>query len=266
MSTLVETLARELEKPRELSSRVVNYIGGTYTLENEAIGSFLVEQLPKLEDYEVDLILSPLFTPKLADQAIVAQLLGAGSVPRDQWPALVQQLAVRPTVGHLVVPGGQTSAVPLREVTIERYVHRLRLDGTISQTLLKLIEQNPDIADQPTFKAVARRPVWEKPARADILIRCLAGGRCSVADTLELLDLVESYKPEDLPALLAWIPRRQEALREQINVASGGKPFFSTNIQELHGGGRDQRPHDDGRTSAKENELAFLYRLQQLLA
>jgi len=33
----------------------------------------------------------------------------------------------------------------------------------------------------------------------------------------------------------------------------------------MHGGGRDQRAQDNSVSSAKENELAFLLRLQQLL-
>jgi len=63
---LIETLAAELERPRELSARVINYIGGTYGVDHDAVGRFLVDELPKLEDYELDLILSPVFTPKLA--------------------------------------------------------------------------------------------------------------------------------------------------------------------------------------------------------
>ena len=102
MSRLLETLAAELERPRELSARVVNYIGGTYGIDHDAIGPFLVDELPRLEDYELDLILSPVFTPKLVDQAVFAELLGSESVPREQWPALIQQLAARPTCAQLV--------------------------------------------------------------------------------------------------------------------------------------------------------------------
>src|SRR5207249_12263890 len=76
VSNLLEALARELERPRELSPRVLNYIEGNYSVEHDAVGAFLTEELPKLEDYEIDLILSPVFTPKLADQAVFAELLG----------------------------------------------------------------------------------------------------------------------------------------------------------------------------------------------
>src|SRR5262249_30402957 len=125
VSQLLETLAAELERPRELSSRVVNYISGHYGIDYDAVGAFLVEELPKLEEDEVDLILSPAFTPKLSDQAVVAEILGRDSFPVEQWPALVQQLVARPTVAQLVTPDSRQHRVNLGEVTVERYVHRL---------------------------------------------------------------------------------------------------------------------------------------------
>jgi len=270
VSSLIETLAAELERPRELSARVINYIGGTYGVDHDAVGRFLVDELPKLEDYELDLILSPVFTPKLAHQAVFADLLGGDSVPREQWPALIQQLAARPTRAQLITDDGRAHSIPLREVTLERYVHRLRLDATIPESLFKLLDRTPPIGDRPMLKAVARRAVWENDARRNILARYLAAstdrGSYRLADALDLLSLVESHKPASVDDLVAWIPRRQEALQEQINVGSGPKPFFSGHAEELHGGERDQRQQADVRVSAKENELVFLNRLQEVLS
>ena len=256
---LIETLAAELERPRELSARVLNYIGGTYGIDEEAIGAFLVEKLPTLEDDEIDLVLSPAFTPKLADQAVFAELLGRDSVPREQWPALIRQLVARPTRAQLVTADSRTHAVPLSDVTVERYVHRLRLDATIPESLFKLV-------DRPLLKAVARRAIWENEGRRSILERYLtavpAENNYRIPDAVELLNWVESYKPADVADLCERIPRRKEALRREIETASGPKPFFSANVAEMHGGGRDQRGHDDARTSVKESEFAFLDRLQ----
>src|SRR5262245_21435913 len=97
--------------------QVANYLMGNYEVEREAIGEFLDQKLPSLEDYEHDLFLSPLFTPKLTDQAIFAELLGRESIPRDQWPVLIAELVARPTQGHLVTIDRQTHTIALREVT-----------------------------------------------------------------------------------------------------------------------------------------------------
>jgi len=269
VSNLIETLAAELERPRELSPRVLNYIGGIYGIDHDAIGAFLVNELSKLEDDEIDLILSPVFTPKLADQAVFAGLLGGESIPRERLPELVQQLVARPIQAQLLTLDGHTHLVTLREVTVERYVQRLRLEGAIPESLLELIQRVSNAEDRPMLRAVARRAVWENEQTQPILVRYLtnvsARGGYSLADTLGLLELVEGRKPAGVTDLLARIPGWKEALRQQIEVGSGGRPFFHEDIRAMHGGGRDQR-QDDVRLSVKERELDFLVRLEQILA
>jgi len=225
--------------------------------------------LPGLEDYEIDLILSPVFTPKLADQAVFADLLGGHSVPREEWPGLIQQLVERPICAQLVTLDGKAHSVNLREVTVERYVHRLRFEATIPESLFRLVDQTLPAADRPLLKAIARRTVFDNAGPREILERYLAAasgrGSYTLADALELLNLMENRKPASLDGLLADIPRWQEALRQQIDVNAGPKPFFSQDVERMHGGARDQRGQDDVRVSAKENELAFIGRLQQVL-
>lgn len=270
MRQLLETIANELERPRELSAQVVNYFVGTYSLNRDAIGAFLVNELPRLEDYEIDLALSPMFTPTLPDQAVFADLLGQEAVPTAQWPALIQQLVARPTRGQLVTEDGQKHAMPLRDVSIERYVHRLRLDATIPGPLFKLLEHFEPASDRPLLKAVARRAVWEDEARREILASYLTSAASAetyrIGDVVELMKLAESYQPADAAGLLAQIPHWLQVLRQELNESAGGKPFFNERVEELHGGGRDQRRQDNSRRTAKENERAFLERLQRVLA
>src|SRR5436305_15277405 len=102
VKNVVEALAVELERPRELSPRVLNYISGNYDVENDGVGAFLADQLPKLEDYEIDLILSPVFTPKLTDQAVFAEILGRKQIAWDQWPKVIQELVERLTIAQLI--------------------------------------------------------------------------------------------------------------------------------------------------------------------
>lgn len=268
--SVLEALVTALERPRELPGQVVNHLSGVYGIEREAVGTFLVNELPKLEDYEIDLILSPVFTPALLDQAVFADLLGQDSIPASQWPSLIQQLAARPTIAHLLTADGQTHSVPLREVALERYVYRLRLDATIPEPLFKLLTHLPPAADRPLLKAIARRAVWQNETRSSILQRHLTAVAGSnsyrLDDLVELLKLMEIYQPADSADLFARIPHWQQLLRHEINSVSIPKPFFNERVQELHGGGRDQRKQDDSRLTAKEQELAFLTRLQHILA
>jgi len=264
----IDTIAAELERPRDITNQVTKHLDGNYGIERDSIGEFLNDRLPKLEDDEHDLILSPLFTPKLADQARIAELLGRNAIPKKDWPALIQELAYRPTVARLVTTDKQTHAVTLREVSIERFVKRLRLDGAISDSLFGLIKQAPP-ADHPILKAVARRVIWESAGRSEMLERVLRksleDGSYRLKDSVDLLKLAEDYQPADTPALLARIPRWQKLLEEEIRSSGGPKPFFSQTVQQLHGG-NDQRLADEARIEAKQIELAFLERLQKILS
>jgi hypothetical protein len=269
VTTLIEALAAELERPREVSAQVIRYIARTYEVEEEAIGAFLEKELSQREDDEIDLILSPLFTPKLADQAIFAQLLRSESVPRQRWSELVHDLAARPTRAQLKTSDGNSHLIPLREVTIERYVHRLRLDGTTPDPITEQLQTIPS-NDQSMVYAVARRAIWESAGRSEILSRyvteSLTRGVYRLQDVVSLLNLVESYKPGSVPELLGMIPHWQDLLQHEINQSSAPKPFFNQRAQELHGGDRDQRREDESVIAGKREELAFLDRLQQLLA
>jgi hypothetical protein len=269
VSKLLETLAEELERPREITPQVVAHIGGTYEIEREGIGDFLDARLTGLEDYEHDLILSPLFTPKLADQALFAELLGKNSVPKGEWPALIQQLAARPTRAQLITSDKKRHTVTLREVTLERYVHRLRLEGSIPEAVLNLLGQPSFAPELPQLKAIVRRAIWENTGRLEILTRYLTSaerrGLYQPGDGLQLLRVAEDYKPADVANLVERIPAWQEALRIEIETAGHPKPFFSGSVQADHGGERDQRQLDGIRLSAKKDEFAFLDRLHQAL-
>src|SRR5262249_11928752 len=150
---------------------------------------------------------------------------------------LIQQLAARPTRAQLITNDGQTHAVPLREVTLERFVNRLRLDATIPETLFRLLQHLSPASDRPLLKAIARRTVWENHARLEILVCYLtitAGGETyRLDDAVDLLKLAETYQPADLVELLAQIPHWQQVLRQEINDAAGPKPFFNERVQEM---------------------------------
>jgi hypothetical protein len=120
------------------------------------------------------------------------------------------------------------------------------------------------------LKAVARRVIWENSSRRSILTHYLTSAESrkayQLADAIHLLDIVESYKPADVAALVAMIPPWQEGLRQEIDTAGYPKPFFTPQTQGEHGGDRDQRTPDERRIEAKRNEMATLGRLLQMLA
>lgn len=270
MSALLELIAAGLERPRPLSELVYKHLSAQHGIGRDEAARFLQEELPKLEDFEVDLALSSVFTPTLADQAPIAGYLVDQRVPEDQWPALIRQLVERPCRAALGLDGEVTVILPLPEVLVERYVRRLRLDGTVPPEVLGLIQSLAPERERAVLLAVARRAAWESPGRLAILQRHLARlageDRPLAAEAAELLRLVETYQPSDAAQLLGWLPSWREAIRKQIEDADRPSPFFNERVEELHGHGRDQRGAATEIQRRKRAELELLERLAVTLA
>lgn len=270
MQSFVTGIAAELERSRPLTSQAADHIASHYGVSRDELGAFLTGRFPSLEEYEADLILSPVFTPSLEDQARVSPLLDRETLSVDFWPELISTLLARPTIAHLITEDGATHEVALPEVVIERFVTRLGLERTLPVRFQQLLDALPPVHDRPMLKAIARRPVWNESGRAEILFRFLvattAGDGCSVEEAVQLTQLAETYQPRDIGELLARIPAWQEVLKREISVASNPKPFFSERIHDLHGGGRDQRSTNKTFVGAKKRALAFLSRLESVLA
>ena len=270
MQAFVDAVATELERPRPLLKQVVDHLASHYSVSRDELGGFFTDRLGALEDYEIDLLFSPLFTPSLTEQAAFSGLLDRETLPGGEWPALVRRLADRPTVTRLVTEDGATHAIRLREVSLERFVTRLNLDVVIPDPLGKLLHSLPPPGDRALLKALARRIVWNREPRREILFRYLLASTSEDFyqrdDLLALLRLMETYQPKDATDLLGRIPHWQEVLKREIMAAASPKPFFAARVQELHGGGRDQRHQDNSVISGKQRELEFLGRLQGVLS
>lgn len=267
MPDLSEVIAAELERPRPLPAQVVQHLEDVHEVPRGESAAFLTTRLAALEDYEVELILSPAFTPTLEDQAAVAGVLGAHSVPETGWPELIARLLARPTRAHLQTEEGQAAEFPLPAVVLERYVRRLRLQGALPETTQALLQAHPG-GDHPLLCAIARRAIWSSPGRRDILDRFLqtpAGGGTR-ADAVGLLRLMETYEPGDRAEFLARLPQWRQALRLEVAGAGAPRPFFNERVEDLHGGGRDQRAPETARGAAAQAQLALLDRLAKGLA
>ena len=269
MQSFIDLVARELEKPRTLLKQVADHAGSHYEVSRDELGGFLENRVAELEEFEMDLLFSPQFTPTLVDQEAFSGLLDRELLPRDRWEDLVAALVARPTVARLVTADGAEHPVTLAEVTIERFVSRLNLDAAIPEPLAGLLTSMPPAEDRDLLKALARRPYFHVEGHREILFRFLVtttgGDEYALGDVLLLLELVETYRPSDAADLVSRIPHWLEVLENEVTAASQPKPFFAERVQELHGGGRDQR-HSDGQfIDRKQRNMAFLRRLAEIL-
>ncbi|MBX3734966.1 MAG: hypothetical protein KF791_20515 [Verrucomicrobiae bacterium] len=262
-------LVEELERPRPLTDQVLRHLAAAHGVDRSGAGVFLGAHLASFEDDEYDLMLSSLYTPKLEDQAIFAGLLGANAVPQATVTSWVRELEARPTLGRLLPPDEAILEFPHRAVTLERYLFRLRLEATVPGPLERLIQTLPPAADRPVLVAMARRAIWNTEPRREVLLRFLsahyADAGADLKDPVALLGLMESSEPADIRDILSRIPAWEQVVRAQVTAAGAPSPFFNERVQDLHGGGRDQRSGSMRLQALKQEELGFLGRLGQRL-
>ncbi len=266
MHPVFERLIVELERPRPLTGQVLRHLAATYGIGLNEAGDFLDRELPGFDDSAVDLALSSLFTPKLQDQAVFADLLLDQSIPTETSEQWIHQLESRPTPGCLVTESGTEHRFPLRVVTLERFVHRLRLEATVPAPLLHLIQSLPPAEERPLLLAVARRAVWNTPERQELLTRYLSqnlsGDGYRRGDVAALLALMESAGPSSVEDLLRRLPEWEQVARAQVTATHMPRPFFNLQVEEMHGGGRDTRPANTRIADQKQAELEFFGRLR----
>lgn len=269
MQKFVDAIALELEKPRPLLKQVVDHASSRHEVSRDEVGRFLDEETAGLEDFEIDLLFSAQFTPTLIDQAEFAELLDTERLAASQWNELIEKLTERPTTAQLVTEDETTHAVQLTDVSIERFVKRLNLNAEIPEALAKLLNSMPPERDRNLLKAIARRPVFRDEGTREILFQFILNvtseDSYDLEEVLLLFELIETYRPKDIDDLRKRIPNWLEVLENELTAAGQPKPFFAERVQELHGGGRDQRGRDGDLIDRKQRNKDFLRRLDGIL-
>ncbi|MBI1864624.1 MAG: hypothetical protein HYR98_02630, partial [Nitrospirae bacterium] len=73
---LQDRIREDLAAARPVTPQVSRHLQSHHGIPSGDEAAFLESRLPLLEEYEAELILSPLFTPTVEDQARVSPLLG----------------------------------------------------------------------------------------------------------------------------------------------------------------------------------------------
>src|SRR4051794_14280356 len=127
--TLKSRLADLLQRPRELKPQTQRQLAPHLAEHGRPVPDFLLCAAELLEDYEIDVVFGPLFTPTLDERAELSDLLFHWRPTAEQLGQLVRELSSE--VSHAVVrlPDGSDSKLTLHEAMVERFVRLMRLDA-----------------------------------------------------------------------------------------------------------------------------------------
>jgi len=213
---LIEQLANDLSLERELIPQVAHYMLAHYEVLSEDVPKFLTERSGHLEEYELDLIFSPLFTPTLDDIERYIPLIEAHPVAEASLDELVDSLHALKLSAHFS-DGFAKVVIPMPRVLILRFVRLLQLTVPLSRSIADLIDQHAVSGDCNRIKALARNRGWRRIQKEALLTEYLNGlpeDRPLTAQRFAFVtDFVASYRPKTLEHLAEQLAHMVESYR-----------------------------------------------------
>ena len=259
---LLTHLRKDLTRPRALTPQVCRHLASTYELADDEIGRFLDEQLPELEEFRVELLFGPLFTPTLEDRASYSSLLCTHRCSQGEIDQRVGRLNEEKLACDLELPTGQSHRLRLADVLVERYVRLLYLGNGPQPEFARRLEQAIPGDDVDLALASLREEVWHDEAKCGWLAKFLdavAGRRSfSMRKLAFLSELLRGQIRPETERLLSLTRSLFEERRSQLGQAGAAKPFFARHIEQWHGHGRDQRRVDPAELETKEELVELL--------
>ncbi len=272
---LIHMIESELVKPRQITEQVINHILSHYSYTLDQIDEFFEKELRNLEDYEIDLLFSPIFTPKISDKAVFSKILDEIDLTGKDISEIIDLLDSKGLMATFYVnfkKGGEVVekkfTVKLNRVNLERYVKLLNLDCQPSKQISRAI----DVVfgqDADKVKAMLRDKFWKEGWREEFLrayFVYVAGNREISIEKFEFLlkvlrgnptasDIYEIYNL--MSDVINWTQTQVDVLK------TGRKQFFNEMIEQTYREeGSDKRITKDIELKQREEELRYYFELK----
>src|SRR5688572_28430126 len=120
--SLKSRLATLLTRPRPLKAQTERQLGHHMAEHSLSTAAFLLCAAHVLEEYELDILFGPLFTPTLDERAELSDLLLDWKPDAGQVQRLVADVCAEVPSATVRLPDGTEAPLTLHEVMVERYV------------------------------------------------------------------------------------------------------------------------------------------------
>ncbi|MEM0950542.1 MAG: hypothetical protein AAGI66_00180 [Cyanobacteria bacterium P01_H01_bin.74] len=268
IDALFHQLVDDFSKHHPLMPQVVQELLNRQQVTSDQIEGFFKETLQSLEDWTIDLIFSPQFTPTLEDKAPYANILQNRTLSNEQCEQIkAKVLDKNLTIAFYFAEQDITLKTDLHDCFLDRYVDRLGLTDSISDSVLQhlteiiktVYQQSQTSQATPLTQTEAmglalasvRNKTWQKPEIHQILEAYLIGLQAFLDDEiaqqselppiafnlhnalLHLVDFVKTYRPEaiaDIPKLADSLIKSCE--RDMETVGSQG--FHDEYLKNLY--------------------------------
>lgn len=237
MENLREQIAAMLQRPRELKQQTSRHLEEHLDPEGSDVQDFFQRAASELEDYEVEILFAPIFTPSFEEQVEVVEPLASCRPSAQEVAALAGRLIESLKTCSIVLPEGDLASLTLHPVLIDRYVRMLRLENAPVREVVDSIRESlaEDLA--PVALALLRQKGFTSNHQ-EWCARFLefAAGRHAVdRETLEILaEFLASQISLEGDALLTGMDHLLRAAIETGAFFQKGRMYWSMDVAEHH--------------------------------
>jgi hypothetical protein len=254
---LKSRVASLLTRPRPIKPQTERQLAHHLAEHSTSLPSFLLCASDALEDYELDILFGPLFTPALDERAELADLLFHWRPSAEQLRQIVHELCAEVSHAVVLLPDGTETKLTLHEVMVERYVRLLRLDN------------GPDPATAAALRDALAADLWpigmallcqrgmtpERQAWFAAFVNHMAQRRAVSRQLLETAaDFIASQPKLEPAAVLAAAEALLRATEGTTAFAAGGHTYWSPDVAQHHQY-RGQGKIDQERLQNRQAEL-----------
>ncbi|MEP0842373.1 MAG: hypothetical protein HRF43_06640 [Phycisphaerae bacterium] len=230
-------IASLLSRPRAMKPQTERQLAHHLAEHALDLAPFLLRAAELLEEYELEILFGPLFTPTLEDRAEAAEVLAHARLSAEQCGRLVRDLCadVRRVIVRL--PDGSGAPLAIHEVMVERFVRLLRLDHEVSATAVATLDEVLPAKLFPIGAALLREPGMTARHQEWLatLVRHAVGRREVTRAMLETAAGFIAAQPNlEPPALTAAAEALLRATRQTHHYASGGHAYWSPDVAQHH--------------------------------
>jgi hypothetical protein len=235
---LKSRLTALLARPRPMKPQTQRQLN-QHLADHAAAGaeSFLLCAAELLEDYELDVLFGPIFTPTLDERAELADLIFHWRPSPGQLTQLAAELCDQIADVPIAMPDGELARLRLHEVMIDRFVRLLRLEhGPDAPTAASLRESVPAALWPIAIALLCERGMTpDKQSWLTAFIAHMAARRPVDRGMLETITDFVARQPNLDRAQLA---RAAEALLKATQgtaaYASSGHAYWSPDVAQHH--------------------------------
>jgi len=235
--SLRQRLAAMLARPRALVPQTERQLAARLSEHSSSLPAFLLCAADLLEDYELDMLFGPVFTPTLDERAEVADLLFHWRPSPDQLARLVVDLLSDLPHAIIKLPDGTEAQLTLHEVMLDRFIRLLRLDNAPDGATAAALRDALPAELWPTAIALLCEP-GITPAHQHWLamfVNHVAGRRKLTPGMLQtLVDFIASQQNLDRAKLLPAAEALLRATEGTAAFTASGHNYWSADVAQHH--------------------------------